>query len=76
MFLFAHSKLVRKKHVLSCFQDALVRHTSSVTRLVAQDQRVGIHFVRVLFGEIQGGNWHELCVRSKGFNPGGPGKMT
>lgn len=71
LFLFIHPELVRKKHVLFCFQDALVRHTSLVTQLVAQDPRVCIHFVRVLFGEIRGGNWRELIVRSIGFNLGG-----
>ncbi|XP_051016000.1 meiosis inhibitor protein 1 [Acomys russatus] len=57
--------LVRKKHVLSCFQDALVRHTSLVTQLVAQDQRVCIHFVRVLFGllsHVEDGSAAELCI--------------
>ncbi|XP_021570098.1 meiosis inhibitor protein 1 [Carlito syrichta] len=46
--------LVRKKHVLSCFRDALVRHTSLVTQLVAQDQRVCIHFISMLFDPLLG----------------------
>ncbi|KAL4681359.1 hypothetical protein H8959_006836 [Pygathrix nigripes] len=45
--------LVRKKHMLSCFQDALMRHTSLVTQLVSQDQRVCIRFISVLFVLIQ-----------------------
>lgn len=58
---------MRKKHVVFCFQDALVRHTSLVTQLVAQDQRVCIHLVRVLFGEHQRENCHELGVWSVFF---------
>uniref|UniRef100_A0A8C8SYX2 Meiotic double-stranded break formation protein 1 n=1 Tax=Peromyscus maniculatus bairdii TaxID=230844 RepID=A0A8C8SYX2_PERMB len=57
--------LVRKKHVVFCFQDALVRHTSLVTQLVAQDQRVCIHFVRVLFGllsNVEDGSVANLCI--------------
>ncbi|XP_029325796.1 meiosis inhibitor protein 1 isoform X2 [Mus caroli] len=57
--------LVRKKHVVFCFQDALVRHTSLVTQLVAQDQRVCIHFVRVLFGllnSVEDGSMADLCI--------------
>ncbi|XP_059103787.1 meiosis inhibitor protein 1 [Peromyscus eremicus] len=57
--------LVRKKHVVFCFQDALVRHTSLVTQLVAQDQRVCIHFVRVLFGllsSVEDGSVANLCI--------------
>ncbi|CAH6791246.1 Mei1 [Phodopus roborovskii] len=57
--------LVRKKHVVFCFQDALVRHTSLVTQLVAQDHRVCIHFVRVLFGllnNVEDGSVADLCI--------------
>ncbi|XP_028645839.1 meiosis inhibitor protein 1 [Grammomys surdaster] len=57
--------LVRKKHVVFCFQDALVRHTSLVTQLVAQDQRVCIHFARVLFGllsSVEDGSVVDLCI--------------
>lgn len=53
---------MRKKHVVVCFQNALVRHTSLVTQLVAQDQRVCIHFVCVLFGEIHMESWSFACV--------------
>ncbi|KAM6214789.1 meiosis inhibitor protein 1 [Rhynchocyon petersi] len=42
--------LVRKKHLLSCFRNALVRHASLVTQLVAQDQKVCIHLISILFG--------------------------
>ncbi|XP_006890243.1 PREDICTED: meiosis inhibitor protein 1 [Elephantulus edwardii] len=45
--------LVRKKHVVSCFRDALVRYTSLITQLVAQDQRVCIHFINTIFVLIQ-----------------------
>ncbi|KAJ8791754.1 hypothetical protein J1605_020476 [Eschrichtius robustus] len=45
--------LVRKKHVLSGFRDALMRHASLVMQLVAQDQRVCIHFISMLFVLIQ-----------------------
>uniref|UniRef100_A0A8D1RGM2 Meiotic double-stranded break formation protein 1 n=1 Tax=Sus scrofa TaxID=9823 RepID=A0A8D1RGM2_PIG len=44
--------LVRKKHVLSCFRDALMRHASLVMQLVAQDQRICIHFISMLFGSL------------------------
>nr|XP_054531531.1 meiosis inhibitor protein 1 isoform X10 [Pan troglodytes] len=57
--------LVRKKHMLSCFQDALVRHTSLVTQLVSQDQRVCIHFISVLFGllcSMEDGSVTNLCI--------------
>ncbi|XP_011528246.1 meiosis inhibitor protein 1 isoform X12 [Homo sapiens] len=57
--------LVRKKHMLSCFQDALVRHTSLVTQLVSQDQRVCIHFISVLFGllcSMEDGSVTDLCI--------------
>lgn len=53
VFFFICSKLVRKKHMLSCFRDALLRHASLVTQLVAQDQRVCIHFTSMLFGELK-----------------------
>ncbi|XP_046285527.1 meiosis inhibitor protein 1 isoform X4 [Marmota monax] len=57
--------LVRKKYVLSCFRDALVRHASLVTQLVAQDQRVCIHFINILFGllcNVEDGNVTDLCI--------------
>ncbi|CAO2601509.1 Meiosis inhibitor protein 1 [Lemmus lemmus] len=57
--------LVRKKHVVFCFQDALMRHTSLVTQLVAQDQRVCIRLVRVLFGllnSVEDGSVADLCI--------------
>ncbi|XP_063664013.1 meiosis inhibitor protein 1 isoform X17 [Pan troglodytes] len=58
-------RVVRKKHMLSCFQDALVRHTSLVTQLVSQDQRVCIHFISVLFGllcSMEDGSVTNLCI--------------
>ncbi|XP_054181144.1 meiosis inhibitor protein 1 isoform X27 [Homo sapiens] len=51
--------------MLSCFQDALVRHTSLVTQLVSQDQRVCIHFISVLFGllcSMEDGSVTDLCI--------------
>uniref|UniRef100_A0A8D2JR12 Meiotic double-stranded break formation protein 1 n=1 Tax=Sciurus vulgaris TaxID=55149 RepID=A0A8D2JR12_SCIVU len=57
--------LVRKKHVLSCFRDALVRHASLVTQLVTQDQRVCIHFINILYGllcNVEDGNVTDLCI--------------
>ncbi|XP_036108072.1 meiosis inhibitor protein 1 [Molossus molossus] len=57
--------LVRKKHVLSCFRDVLVRHASLVVQLVAQDQRVCIHFISMLFGllcSVEDGNMADLCI--------------
>ncbi|XP_032973947.1 meiosis inhibitor protein 1 [Rhinolophus ferrumequinum] len=57
--------LVRKKHVLSCFRDVLVRHASLVTQLVAQDQRVCIHFINMLFGllcNVEDGSIANLCI--------------
>ncbi|XP_064139510.1 meiosis inhibitor protein 1 [Loxodonta africana] len=57
--------LVRKKHVLSCFRDALMRHTSLITQLVAQDQRVCIHFISTLFGLLcstEDGSATDLCI--------------
>ncbi|XP_077908788.1 meiosis inhibitor protein 1 isoform X2 [Ictidomys tridecemlineatus] len=65
MFFSICSKLVRKKYVLSCFRDALVRHTSLITQLVAQDQRVCIHFINILFGllcNVEDGNVTDLCI--------------
>ncbi|EHB11264.1 Meiosis inhibitor protein 1 [Heterocephalus glaber] len=59
------SKLVRKKHVLSCFRDALLRHASLVTQLVAQDQRVCIHFISMLFGflcSVEDGSVTDLSI--------------
>ncbi|XP_021114580.1 meiosis inhibitor protein 1 isoform X8 [Heterocephalus glaber] len=57
--------LVRKKHVLSCFRDALLRHASLVTQLVAQDQRVCIHFISMLFGflcSVEDGSVTDLSI--------------
>uniref|UniRef100_A0A8C7EWL2 Meiotic double-stranded break formation protein 1 n=1 Tax=Neovison vison TaxID=452646 RepID=A0A8C7EWL2_NEOVI len=57
--------LVRKKHVLSCFLDALLRHASLVMQLVAQDQRICIHFIRMLFGllcNVEDGSVIDLCI--------------
>nr|XP_044634820.1 meiosis inhibitor protein 1 isoform X3 [Equus asinus] len=57
--------MVRKKHVLSCFRDALVRHASPVVQLVAQDQRVCIHFMSMLFGllcNVEDGSVTDLCI--------------
>ncbi|XP_044918379.1 meiosis inhibitor protein 1 isoform X4 [Felis catus] len=57
--------LVRKKHVLSCFRDALLRHASLVMQLVAQDQRICIHFINMLFGllcNVEDGSVIDLCI--------------
>ncbi|XP_037702185.1 meiosis inhibitor protein 1 [Choloepus didactylus] len=57
--------LVRKKHVLSCFRDALVRHASLVTQQVAQDQRVCIRFISILFEvlcNVEDGSVTDLCI--------------
>ncbi|XP_004484195.2 meiosis inhibitor protein 1 [Dasypus novemcinctus] len=57
--------LVRKKHVLSCFQDALVRHASLVMQHLAQDQRVCIHFISILFEllcNVEDGSLTDLCI--------------
>ncbi|XP_032202001.1 meiosis inhibitor protein 1 isoform X3 [Mustela erminea] len=57
--------LVRKKHVLSCFRDALLRHASLVMQLVAQDQRICIHFISMLFGllcNVEDGSVTDLCI--------------
>ncbi|XP_024593317.1 meiosis inhibitor protein 1 [Neophocaena asiaeorientalis asiaeorientalis] len=57
--------LVRKKHVLSGFRDALMRHASLVMQLVAQDQRVCIHFISMLFGllcNVEDGSITDLCI--------------
>ncbi|XP_042849323.1 meiosis inhibitor protein 1 isoform X3 [Panthera tigris] len=57
--------LVRKKHVLSCFQDALLRHASLVMQLVAQDQRICTHFISMLFGllcNVEDGSVIDLCI--------------
>uniref|UniRef100_A0AAA9SR32 Meiotic double-stranded break formation protein 1 n=1 Tax=Bos taurus TaxID=9913 RepID=A0AAA9SR32_BOVIN len=57
--------LVRKKHVLSGFRDALMKHASLVVQLVAQDQRVCIHFVSMLFGllcNVEDGSITDLCI--------------
>uniref|UniRef100_A0A8C5KU88 Meiotic double-stranded break formation protein 1 n=1 Tax=Jaculus jaculus TaxID=51337 RepID=A0A8C5KU88_JACJA len=52
-------------HVLFCFRDALVRHTSLVTQLVAQDQRVCIYFISMLFGllcSVEDRSITDLCI--------------
>ncbi|XP_024435400.2 meiosis inhibitor protein 1 [Desmodus rotundus] len=57
--------LVRKKHVLSCFRDVLVRHTSLIMQLMGQDQRVCVHFISMLFGllcNVEDGSMAELCI--------------
>ncbi|XP_029809952.1 meiosis inhibitor protein 1 [Suricata suricatta] len=57
--------VVRKKHVLSCFRDALLRHASLVVQLVAQDQRICMHFISMLFGllrNVEDGHVIDLCI--------------
>ncbi|XP_006866927.1 PREDICTED: meiosis inhibitor protein 1 [Chrysochloris asiatica] len=57
--------LVRKKHVLSCFRDALLRHSSLVMQLVAEDQSVSVHFINMLFGllcQAEDGSAKDLCI--------------
>ncbi|GAB5574308.1 meiosis inhibitor protein 1 isoform X3 [Prionailurus iriomotensis] len=52
-------------HVLSCFRDALLRHASLVMQLVAQDQRICIHFISMLFGllcNVEDGSVIDLCI--------------
>ncbi|XP_062838959.1 meiosis inhibitor protein 1-like isoform X2 [Anolis carolinensis] len=44
---------VRKKHVLSCLQDALFQHATLVIPLFAQDERVCAHFLATLFELLQ-----------------------
>ncbi|KAM6162172.1 meiosis inhibitor protein 1 [Erethizon dorsatum] len=59
------ASLVRKRHMLSCFRDALLRHASLVAQLVAQDQRVCIHFISMLFGllcSVEDGSVTDLCI--------------
>uniref|UniRef100_A0A452I8I9 Uncharacterized protein n=1 Tax=Gopherus agassizii TaxID=38772 RepID=A0A452I8I9_9SAUR len=45
------ASLVRKKHVLSCFRDVLAWHAVPVIQLLAQDERVCVHFIGTLFGK-------------------------
>ncbi|XP_075430136.1 meiosis inhibitor protein 1 isoform X2 [Ascaphus truei] len=45
--------VVRKKHVLSCLQIVLRRHSPSVTELLAHDGRVCAHFIGTLLGMLQ-----------------------
>uniref|UniRef100_A0A674IVB3 Meiotic double-stranded break formation protein 1 n=1 Tax=Terrapene triunguis TaxID=2587831 RepID=A0A674IVB3_9SAUR len=52
--------LVRKKHVLSCFRDVLAWHAVPVIQLLAQDERVCVHFIGTLFGKILVGLVAEL----------------
>ncbi|XP_049628411.1 meiosis inhibitor protein 1 [Suncus etruscus] len=57
--------VVRKKHLLSCFRDALVRHTTLVLQLVAQEQRICDHFTSTLFGllcKVEDGSLTDLCI--------------
>ncbi|KAM4882243.1 meiosis inhibitor protein 1 isoform 2-T2 [Thomomys bottae] len=57
--------LVRKKHVLSCFRDVLMRHTSLVTQLVAQEQKICIYFISMLFGllcSVEDESIIDLCI--------------
>ncbi|XP_043823714.1 meiosis inhibitor protein 1 [Dromiciops gliroides] len=57
--------LVRKKHMLSCFRDALLRHGTSVTQLLAQNKTVCTHLIGILFGllrSIDDGSMLELCM--------------
>ncbi|XP_074980307.1 meiosis inhibitor protein 1 isoform X3 [Caretta caretta] len=46
------ASLVRKKHVLSCFRDVLAWHAVPVLQLLAQDERVCVHFIGTLFGML------------------------
>ncbi|XP_072452375.1 meiosis inhibitor protein 1 isoform X6 [Notamacropus eugenii] len=45
--------VVRKKHMLSCFHDALMRHTTSVTQLLTQNETVCTHLIGILFGLLR-----------------------
>ncbi|XP_074077184.1 meiosis inhibitor protein 1 [Macrotis lagotis] len=57
--------LVRKKHMLSCFHAALVRHTSAVMQLLAQSEMVCTHLIGTLFGllrSIDDGSVLELSI--------------
>ncbi|XP_044535239.1 meiosis inhibitor protein 1 [Gracilinanus agilis] len=45
--------LVRKKHMLSCLHDALLRHTREVTQLFAQNEMVCIRLIDILFGLLR-----------------------
>ncbi|XP_061495279.1 meiosis inhibitor protein 1-like isoform X2 [Rhineura floridana] len=47
------TSLVRKKHVLSCLRDVLIRHATLVIPLLAQDERVCAHFIATLFEILQ-----------------------
>ncbi|CAI5785923.1 inhibitor 1 [Podarcis lilfordi] len=47
------ASLVRKKHVLSCLRDVLIRHATLVMPLLAQDERVCAHFIATLFEILQ-----------------------
>ncbi|XP_068955461.1 meiosis inhibitor protein 1 [Petaurus breviceps papuanus] len=58
--------LVRKKHMLSCFHDALMRHTTLVTQLLAQNETVCTHLIGILFGllrSIEDGPVLELSIK-------------
>ncbi|XP_037738606.1 meiosis inhibitor protein 1 isoform X8 [Chelonia mydas] len=46
------ASLVRKKHVLSCFRDVLAWHAVPILQLLAQDERVCVHFIGTLFGML------------------------
>nr|XP_056702523.1 meiosis inhibitor protein 1 [Euleptes europaea] len=47
------ASLVRKNHVLSCLHDVLTRHAALVISLLAQDERVCVHFIATLFGILR-----------------------
>ncbi|XP_048357496.1 meiosis inhibitor protein 1 [Sphaerodactylus townsendi] len=48
-----NASLVRKNHVLSCLHDALTWHAALVIPLLAQDERVCVHFIATLFGILR-----------------------
>ncbi|XP_051818169.1 meiosis inhibitor protein 1 [Antechinus flavipes] len=47
------ASLVRKKHMLSCFHDALTKHATSVTQVLAQNETVCTHLIGILFGLLR-----------------------
>ncbi|XP_074127937.1 meiosis inhibitor protein 1 isoform X2 [Sminthopsis crassicaudata] len=57
--------LVRKKHMLVCFHDALTKHGASVTQLLAQNETVCTRLISILFGllrNIENANILELSM--------------
>ncbi|XP_029442981.1 meiosis inhibitor protein 1 [Rhinatrema bivittatum] len=44
--------VVRKKHMLSCFHNAMLRYTATVTALLLQDGRICAHFIGTLIGML------------------------